>query len=242
MIILVNYVIMIIGDFMKCPYCDKEYHGKTCPYCNDEYIPQEKEKEKASKKNIFLIVLSFLLAFISFGFPIFMIVAIISLIVSFYFIKEEKDHKKKMYFANSIVIILLISSFITYLNPYYEEYYGYKEIEKTLNIDLPDSKCDEYQYISGFENDNISYTYYKYELTLEEYNNIKNDEKKLEYQSDWYITIVSDLDSSFIIYDYIKEEYSYPKNKLDYRYMFIQLEENNGKYFAHIYKVEKRKY
>lgn len=227
---------------MKCPHCNKDYKGRVCPYCGEESISEEKVIEKVSKKNIFLIVLSFILSFLSFYFPIFIAVGVVSLAVSFYFIKEEKEHKKKMYFVNAIIIILFISSFVTYATPYYEEYFGYKKIEKTLDIELPNNKCNEYEYISGFENNNISYTYYKYELKLEEYESLKNDERNFEYLNDWYIKIVSDLKSSYIIYDFINKEESYPKNKFEYHYMFLQLEEVDGKYFAHVYKVEKRNY
>ena len=76
-------------------------------------------------------------------------------------------------------------------------------------------------------------------MTQEEY---QKPEYIHEYQNDWYIKNVSSLEEDYIIYDYINEKLDSPKNKLEYHYMFVQIEENNGEYFAHVYKVTKRGY
>ena len=156
--------------------------------------------------------------------------------------KEEKNYRNGFVFASVVIVLLLTFSLGTYVTPYYEQYFGYKKIEKTLNIDLPNEKTTDYKYESGFENENISYTYFLYSLTNEEYQKLKNNEYIHEYQNDWYIKNVSSLEEDYIIYDYINEKLDSPKNKLEYHYMFVQIEENNGEYFAHVYKVTKRGY
>ena len=49
--------------------------------------------------------------------------------------------------------------------------------------------------------------------------------------------------SSYIIYDYNNDIYSDERlNKIDYRYIFVQVGNEDGRYYAYIYKVARRKY
>lgn len=228
---------------MKCPHCNKEYTGKICPYCEEPYVYEEKKIKKVSKTSMLLAIITVVLAFISFKLPIFILVSVFGVIAILSSTKkEEKNYRNGFIFTSVVIVLLLIFSLGTYVTPYYEQYFGYKKIEKTLNIDLPNEKTIDYEYESGFDNQNISYTYFLYSITNEEYQKLKNNEYIHEYQNDWYIKNVSSLEEDYIIYDYINEKLDSPKNKLEYHYMFVQVEENNGEYFAHVYKVTKRGY
>ena len=66
--------------------------------------------------------------------------------------------------------------------------------------------------------------------------------EELERTVECLKSALSSLEEDYIIYDYINEKLDSPKNKLEYHYMFVQIEENNGEYFAHVYKVTKRGY
>lgn len=228
---------------MKCPHCNKEYTGKICPYCEEPYVYEEKKLKKISKTNLLLTIITITLTFISFKLPIFILVSIFGVLVILSKTKnEEKGYRNGFVFTSVVIILLLIFSFGTYVTPYYEQYFGYKKIENTLNVDLPNEKTIDYKYESGFDNQNISYTYFSYSLTKEEYQKLKNNQNIRVYQSEWYIKSVSNLETDYIIYDYINEKMDSPKNKLEYHYLFLQFEENNGEYFAHVYKVTKRGY
>lgn len=217
---------------MKCPDCNREYNGKECPYCHDEY--QEVKVEPVSKKLLLLSIIGLVLALVSMSVPLLMIVAIGTVIISFYYLKSEK-YKKKIIFINVLTIIMLIVSFGSFITPYQEKRYGYKDLEDYLSVSLPHKKCDEYYYKTLHT---TKYTYYMYELTSEEYLDILNEGKFTEFSVlSWYVKKVSNLESDYIFFNRLTGDDTIPSKEEDSLYVFLQLEEKDEKYYAHIYNV-----
>lgn len=222
---------------MKCPDCNREYEGKICPYCNDDY-QQVSKKSSVSKKCLLLAAIAFVLSIVSFSNSVFMILALLALIINIFFIRKEKE-KGKIVFVNILTLVILVISFLSYSTPLYEKNYGYKNIEKVLNVDLPNKKSDDYYYENNHET-NIKYIYYKYELSLEEYLKILENENISEYDENcWYIDKVSSkkIKEKYIVYNKMENNFTTPNTLGNCRYMFLQLESISDKYYAHVYDV-----
>lgn len=217
---------------MKCPDCNREYNGKECPYCHDEY--QEVKDESVSKKILFVSIIGLVLCLVSLSVPLFMILVIGALLISFYLLKSEKN-KKKIIFINALTIIMLLISFSSFIKPFEESHFGYRDLEDYLKIELPHKKCDDYLYESQHE---TKYTYYMYELSFDEYTKIKDDGVFNEYNNfDWFIKRVSSLENDYILFNRLSGNNEFPVRGENSLYVFLQLEEISGKYYAHIYSV-----
>lgn len=230
---------------MKCPNCLKEFNGSTCPYCGEKVVEEEiKINKKMNKTLVIMIIISIALVLVSFAIPFISILGICSCLVTLYLSIKETELKQKAVSISALIGIIGLISFLSFLNPYFDKWFSSYKLENVLNIDLPNKSAIEYKYDSGFRNNNISYVYYKYELSKEEYDKLINDNRINEKDEfDWFISNVSDKDYSYIIYDYNNDIYSDERlNKLDYRYIFVQVGNEEGRYYAYIYKVARRKY
>lgn len=228
---------------MKCPNCNREYNGKSCPYCDDDY-QEIKPKVKLEKFTILFIILTIILVVLSFSWPIFILLAILSLALMNYFVFLKNENFKRPGILLDIVLgLLIVISFLTFITPTWDKAFSYKKIEKDLKIDLPNESAISYEYNSGRRNNNVSYTFYKYEINSIQYENIIGSERFVTRTSnDWFITNVSKLDDGYILYDYLKEGFVRPNDPLKFYYIFVQAIKENNKYYAYIYKVEKRGY
>lgn len=220
---------------MKCPDCNREYNGSCCPYCNDDY-QKPKPKVVVSKSSLLMSIVALVLAFISMSSPVFLILSIISLVISIVMARLEKN-KGKLIFINLITIVILVISLLTFFTPYYEKNFGYKNIEKTLMVDLPNKKADEYRYENKHDS-SVKYIYYKYELSEEEYQKILESDNINEYDDNmWFINNVSDITGNYIIYNKMKKSFTTPEKIGNCRYMLLQIENNGTNYYAYVYDV-----
>lgn len=229
---------------MKCDICGREYEGGCCPYCSDSYMNYDDNKKRAPKLSVLLVFLSIIATFLSFLSPYILILAIILIALSmFVSIKGDKAFRGRLITIVSITTILMLMSVMTYLCPVFDKYFSSKKLGNTLGIELPKEKAIEYEYNSGAKNNNVSYTFYKFEIDESIYESVVNSENKKEYsENDWFIEKVSNEKSDYIVYDYMKNSFDKPTNEIDYRYLFIQVEKVDNNYYAYIYKVEKRRY
>ena len=226
---------------MKCPNCLKEFNGYSCPYCGEEVLVEKKQNIPLSKLTIILFIVSSILILLSFAFSYLSIIGLCMCLITLYFSLKE-ENKKKAVSINLFLGVLSLITIFSFLNPFFDKWFSSKRLENTLQIDLPNGKAIEYSYDNGFKNNNISYVYYKYELNEDEYEKIMNDSRLIEFGNQWYITNVSKSKSDFIIYDYNDGEFIEPNNKLNYRYIFVQIQKVDDYYYAYIYKVAKRRY
>ena len=229
---------------MKCPNCNREYNGKSCPYCDDDY-QKVSPKIKLEKFTLLFIILSFALTFLSFTWPFCILLAILSVALMNYFgFLKNDSFKKPGIILDVILILLIVVSFLTFITPVCDKAFSYKKIEKDLKIDLPNEAAISYEYNDGRRNNNVSYTFYKYEINSAQYLKITKDSRFTERTTlDWFISKVSKLSGGYILYNYQKESNAPPQDELEkYYYIFVQVEEENNKYYAYVYKVTKRGY